>query len=111
MEHARHRASRKESLRSINEALEVLNDAAEESADEIRKMVSSDYRKLKNALNSIQPEVRTAISDAKDHITTITKDTAQRVDDSAHENPWTFIGAAAAVGAFAGFLLGRQAKE
>lgn len=111
-----------EKMKSISHALKLLNDAAEESADEIRSMVRSDYRRLKNVLAEVKPEVHSALSEiggavsesigeAKERVVATTRETAHKVDESVHEHPWAYIGGAAAMFALVGFLLGRRSKD
>lgn len=112
----------KDKINSVNNALKVLNKAAEESADEIRGMVSKDYQHLKSVLADVKPEVRNAfqemrsattdsISKAREKVVATSRDTAHQVDESAHRNPWAFVGGAAAVSILVGFLFGRGLKR
>lgn len=107
---------------SINHALSVLNSAAEDSAEEIQRMVNKDYKKLKNLLSNITPEVKGALSEvkeatthslyqAKDQAIQATTDAAKKVDESAHKSPWAFIGFAAGVSALLGYLIGCKSKD
>ncbi|MGK5086546.1 hypothetical protein WDW86_03230 [Bdellovibrionota bacterium FG-2] len=111
--------SDKESVKSIQHALRVLNDAAKDSSDEIKQMVSRDYRHLKETFSDLKPELTSvvrelrdasgeSISRVKNRIVETTRETSQKVDKSVHESPWRFIGGAAAVAALLGFFLGRK---
>jgi ElaB/YqjD/DUF883 family membrane-anchored ribosome-binding protein len=109
-------------VRSISEALDLLNAAADNSAEEIRGMISHDYRKLKGILDDIKPDVKTAYSGlrqaatdslyaTKDRAAEMSKDVAKRVDKSAHENVWTFLGVAAFFSLIFGFMIGRRSSN
>jgi ElaB/YqjD/DUF883 family membrane-anchored ribosome-binding protein len=122
MEPARISQPNQEKVKSLNHALGVLNDAAEASGDEIRTMVNSDYRKLKRVLGDLKPEVRSAfgemreaaaesLNNAGQRVVTTTKETAQKIDSSVHENPWVYLGGTAAAATLLGFLAGRRSKE
>ena len=112
----------RERLKSLNHALEVLNDAAEDSSVEIRKMVNTDYRKLKKVLAEVKPEVEEVLSEfkaiatdslaqTKETLVATTKHIAKNVDESVHLSPWVYLGGAAATSIVIGFLLGRKSKN
>lgn len=122
MEKARVSEPNQDKVKSLSHALEVLNGAADDSAEEIRRMINTDYNKLKNVLSEVKPNVRSAfgevkevtaetVSQAKDKVVTATKETAQKVDESVHKNPWIYLGGVATVSTLAGFLLGRKTKH
>jgi ElaB/YqjD/DUF883 family membrane-anchored ribosome-binding protein len=107
---------------SVEQALSILEDAAIESADDIKKLISSDYRKLKRALNfgansgggfterltGLKDVSLEAITQAKERVKEASGETVRVVDRSAHQNPWAFIGGASAAGGIIGFILGRK---
>lgn len=99
----------------IEGALRLLDDAAKETKEDISGMVREKYHHLEKSIASIEPNVRRhveevsektkeALSDGKK----IALETAENVDKSVHEKPWTYVGAAAAIGLAFGFLLGRK---
>lgn len=88
--------AKKVSTNSINETLKMLDEAAGASSQEIKKMGQESIAYL---------------SDAKDKVIKTTKDAALKVDKTAHESPWYFVGATAAVVGLAGFFLGRKSKS
>jgi ElaB/YqjD/DUF883 family membrane-anchored ribosome-binding protein len=104
---------------SLSHALEVLNDAAEDSAQEIRKMVSTDFRKLQSVLSEVKPSVQNALGEmknvaadsmnqVKERVVATTKDAAQKVDVAVHRNAWTYLGSFALISMLAGFAMGRR---
>lgn len=111
-----------EQIKSIDHALETLNEAAQDSSDEIRSMMEKDYKKLKSLFSDTRPQIRSAINElseasyesaqrAKDQVIEQSKDAAKSVDDSVHNSPWLYIGGAAAAGALAGYLVSRKKKQ
>lgn len=80
---------------SINDTLRMLDEASEESSNELKKMGRESLAYL---------------SQAKDKVVEKSKEAAKKVDESAHESPWYFIGATAAIVGIAGFFLGRKSK-
>lgn len=81
---------------SINETLKMLDEAAGESSQEIKRMGEESLAYL---------------SQAKDKVVETSKNAAKKIDQSARENPWYFVGGAAAVVGIAGFILGRKSKS
>ncbi|MFZ3229612.1 MAG: hypothetical protein WA160_05375 [Pseudobdellovibrio sp.] len=122
MEKIRVSESGQDKIKSISHALSVLNDAADDSAQEIRNMVNTDYNKLKRVLNEVKPGVKVAFSEikdvaadsmtqAKDKVVLTSKEAAQKVDDSVHQKPWVYLGGVAAASVLAGYLLGKKTKQ
>lgn len=108
-------------ISSINQALRVLDDAADTSAEEIKEMLNRDYRGLQRifsprqheagaALQSLREATAESFADMRGRASRATRRAVQRVDESAHQNPWTFIASAAAASALLGFLAGRRAR-
>lgn len=78
-----------------------------------------NYETLEEGVENIKPELNgmisgfkqvtlEAVSSAKDRALSLSREAARKVDHSAHENVWTYIGAAAAFSALTGYLLGRR---
>ena len=81
---------------SISETLKMLDDAAIESSSGIKQMGRESLAYL---------------AQAKDKVVETSKDAARKVDQSAHNNPWYYVGATAAVVGVTGFFLGRKSKS
>lgn len=90
------RDQKKHSTNSINETLRMLDEAAGSSTNEIKRMSKESLEYL---------------AQAKDKVMQSSKDAAMKVDQSARENPWYFVGATAAIVGIAGFILGRKSKS
>lgn len=120
MEPAKISQASQERVNSINNALKILNDAAAESADDIRALANRDYQNLKQILTEaptaesqtsflgLENVSRPNFERIRERVVETTKEASQRVNDQAHENPWVFIGVTAALTAVTGFLLGRR---
>lgn len=109
----------RDNVKSIRHALKVLNDAAKDSSAEIKEMINQDFSRVKEAFADLKPEVRGAVHELreaseesvmrmKDRIIDTSRVATKRIDQSVHEHPWYFIGAAAALAAVFGFLLERR---
>jgi len=112
----------REKIKTISHALRILNDATTDSSEEIRRMASKDFQKLKRVLSDVRPEIRSAFSEVKqasaqsiinmkDKVVSSTRQAARQVDEKAHSNPWYFVGGAAAVSTFLGYFLGRRFRD
>ena len=107
---------------SLDKALSVLNEAAENSAEEIQEMINKDYQSLQSVFPKEQTKVKenfsnikesavSSLAQAKERAVIMSKNAAENVDEAAHKNPWVFIGGTAAVSAILGFLLGRKFRS
>ena len=67
-------------------------------------------KNLSHALNEVKDAASDSILKARDRVYSTSKDAAQKIDQSAHRNPWAYVGGAALVSALAGFFLGRRTK-
>lgn len=108
-----------ETIKTIDEALHVLDSAASESASEIKESIAKDYKNLKRVFLEKAPEVKAGVREignqslellqkARERAVDTTVETARAIDVSAHENAWYYIGGAAAVGMVLGFIIGRK---
>ncbi|MBI2522716.1 MAG: hypothetical protein HYV97_20005 [Bdellovibrio sp.] len=96
---------------TLNHALKILNEASETSADEIRSMIEHDFLKFKQLLSSDRPrmsDVLTDIQQATAKSLKETKETAKRIDEVAHRNPWFFVGIAIVVSSLTGYLFAKK---
>jgi ElaB/YqjD/DUF883 family membrane-anchored ribosome-binding protein len=63
---------------------------------------------LKSRLQARLQEAQDKLSDLQDHTLEKARAASKAADAYVHENPWSSIGAAAAVGLLVGVLLGRR---
>ncbi|MBX7232113.1 MAG: hypothetical protein K1X29_08510 [Bdellovibrionales bacterium] len=119
MEKAKGSEFESDKAKSLSHALSILNEAADDSAQEIRRMVNSDYEKLRDLFDGTKPKIKRAFGEikgfadesihlAKDKVVTTAKGAAENVDESVHQQPWMYLGCVAATSVLAGFLLGRN---
>ncbi len=104
-------------VKSINQALGVLNGAAQESSEEIKKMINKDFKQMRESLSELKPEIKhvmkeirdvssESVLNAKKKIVT----TASQMNTSVHKSPWYFIGGSMLFASVLGFFLGRKSK-
>lgn len=87
------RSSENQSFDKILEALQVLENASDLNADELKDLIDKKFSNLKNVFGSLNES---------------TRETFHRMDNKVKDNPWTYIGGAAAVGLVLGLILGRR---
>lgn len=107
------------SSENIAEALELLEEAAEQKKDELKSVMSDKYLHLKGmimetengfvkTLNEVKTHAVHAVMHAKEVGTEKGMELARDVDKNVHSTPWPYIGGAAVVSLLLGFLLGRN---
>ncbi|HQU50313.1 MAG TPA: DUF883 family protein [Casimicrobiaceae bacterium] len=84
----------------LSEAEDLLKKASSETGDRARDLRSQVEAKLLAAKLRLQELESGAVDRAKA--------AARATDDYVHDNPWTVIGAAAAIGFLAGLLMNRR---
>jgi ElaB/YqjD/DUF883 family membrane-anchored ribosome-binding protein len=87
----------KDVLNDVEQLMRQAASAGEAQAMELRDRAASALEKAQVKLDGLHREVARA-----------TRDAADATDHWVHENPWSSIGTAAAVGVLIGLLLGRR---
>ncbi|MFH1983473.1 MAG: hypothetical protein ABIL58_16645 [Pseudomonadota bacterium] len=109
------------SSESISAALKILEEAAKQKKDELKKIMSNKYKNLSSLFMENESSLKESLSTAKDHVfdaATHAKeagvekvsDMAREVDNGVHQSPWPFIAGSAMFGVLLGFILGRSNK-
>ncbi|MFP4472527.1 MAG: YqjD family protein [Candidatus Omnitrophota bacterium] len=115
---------RRYSKAKINEALDLLEDAAQSKREELLQHVGDDYRHIRDLFNEkkgslpvsdVREKVRTAIQEKEEHLEQAlekgrekTRESVERARHKIEEHPYASL-AGLAVGTFAlGFLFGRK---
>jgi ElaB/YqjD/DUF883 family membrane-anchored ribosome-binding protein len=102
----------------ISEALKLLEEAAKDKKNDLKKLVDEKYQGLKEVLSDTADNVaemkKKAIEAAKraGEVTwEKSKEAAAVVDDNVHKNPWYYIGGVAVSALLLGYILGRKTSE
>lgn len=106
-------------IKSIQDALSILNQAAKESSSDVRNSLSKDLKKIREAFLDPSSESFSTLQEwrdasiesllkARDKVAQSAKDAAVQVDKTAHESPWYFVGGAALVASLMGFYVGKK---
>ncbi len=86
------------STESLHEALAHLNEAAKESREEIQKLVNDKYTNLRNMFTGAAQASAGWVKEQGMEAADKARMTASAVDKSVHQNPWAYVGGAAAAG-------------
>ncbi|MFA5866083.1 MAG: hypothetical protein WC975_15530 [Phycisphaerae bacterium] len=103
----------------IEEALNLLTDAAKEKKQELLNLVGEKYSHLRDAFFDGQSHMRETFSDTAHHVADSARqysemgqeqvrDAASRVDKNVHASPWSYLGGVALGALILGYLLGRK---
>ncbi|MDP2653196.1 MAG: DUF883 domain-containing protein [Candidatus Omnitrophota bacterium] len=101
----------------ITEALELLNEAAQERKDELKGLFTDKYSHIKQALIAEAEQGRQIFDKAK-HLTEDAivdgekkiKKVVSEADKRVHQDPWPYIVNAAAFSLLLGYLVGSSRK-
>ncbi len=107
--------------KNIVAALNLLENAAEQTKDELQAIMSDGYSNLKSllgvndsglvdSLSAVKDQAIEATTHAKDAGLRKVRDLADDVDQGLHQNPWPYIAGSAAAGLVLGLILGRCNK-
>ena len=83
----------------ISEAIEILNEAAKEKADELKGLMGDKCVHIRQAIMSGAEQGREKV-----------KEIAGNVDKRVHQDPWVYIAGAAAGSLLLGYFLGSKRK-
>ena len=105
----------KYSNQKISEALQLLEEAAKEKREDVRKLISDKYAGVKNLFVSTEAQVTDALRKARSYASEKAsygeekvKEYSKALDQEVHRNPWHYIGGAALGGLLLGFILGKK---
>ncbi len=94
----------------INEALELLNAVARDKKAELQAVMENKYTDLSSVVSAFTDQMKSRATEKFESGKQKVADVATDIDNSAHKNPWAYVGGAAAAGLVFGYLLGRSRK-
>jgi ElaB/YqjD/DUF883 family membrane-anchored ribosome-binding protein len=99
----------------IEEALELLNAAAQEKKEEVFELLGDKYEHLKEFFESAAHSGAAIAGQTKEQIAKSLhqeekklKEVAAELDEKVHKDPWAFMGGVALGSLFLGLILGRK---
>lgn len=95
----------------INEALELLNAVARDKKADLQAALENKYTDLSSVVGAFTEKMKNQATEKYEAGKQKVVDVATNLDKNVHQNPWAYIGGAAAVGLVFGFLLGRSRKD
>ena len=90
----------------ISEALELLNEVAQEKRDELKGLMANKYTHIREAMMSSVEHGKESIIQGKEKVMELAGD----VDKRVHKDPWVYIAGAAAVSVLLGYVMGSKRK-
>lgn len=95
----------------INEALELLNEAARDKTAELQAAMQNKYTDLSSVVRAFTDQMKNRAAEKFEAGKQKAVDVATDINKSVHKNPWAYIGGAAAAALVFGFLLGRSRRN
>jgi ElaB/YqjD/DUF883 family membrane-anchored ribosome-binding protein len=106
---------------NIADALNILEDAAVQKKDELKRVIADKYVHLRGMIMETEKGLAKTLTDAKTqamdavhHVKELGTEKgielAKGLDRNVHVNPWPYIGGTAVIGLLLGFILGRNQK-
>ena len=96
------------SAENLHEAMRLLNEAARGKREELQELLGEKYSDLRSVLGDASQASLGWIKHTGEVVAGTAKKAAGTVNDSVHEHPWPYIGAAALGALILGFMLGRR---
>jgi len=94
----------------IHEALELLDAAAADGHSDLRDIIGDGYESLRDFASSLGADAQREVMGVYRSGKTKVRAAAHQVDGHVHNNPWSYIGGAAAVGILIGVLIARSRR-
>jgi ElaB/YqjD/DUF883 family membrane-anchored ribosome-binding protein len=95
----------------INEALELLNAVARDKKADLQAAMEDKYTDLSSVVSAFTEKMKDQAAEKFQAGKQKVVDVAGNLDKNVHQNPWAYIGGAAAAGLIFGFLLGRSRRN
>ncbi len=99
----------------INEALELLNDAAKEKKDEVFEVINTKYGHVREMFSGAAENGQALAAQARKQLSNRLQVESRKIklaagafDKKVHKNPWTYLGGAALGSLCVGLLLARK---
>ncbi len=106
------------SNRKIDEALQLLNEAAKDKKDELRRLLGEKYSTIRETLTEVavnnkdvMNQVRRVAAERLEEGQEKIQQAAEDLDREVHRNPWPYIGGVAAGAVLLGFILGTSSRR
>lgn len=105
----------KESSKKIQEALDLLNEAARDKKEEFEDIMTGKYSELKSTLLDMEAQAEKGAEQGAERAKELGQEArevvnqkAHQIDEHVHQDPWKVLGWSVAGAFMVGFLLGRK---
>lgn len=106
------------STRKIDEALQLLNEAAKDKKDELRRLLGEKYSDIRETLTEVALSNREVLDRVKRVAAETIEEgqeraaeTFEQIDSEVRKNPWPYLGGVAAGALLVGFILGSSRRS
>ena len=103
------------SKEKLQEALELLNEAAHDKRDELKALANNKYANLKSTLAGVEGRAAEWVGDTTEKVLHAKEVSQERLteaskalDKRVHEEPWKAAGLVAATAFLVGYVIGRK---
>lgn len=94
----------------LNEALELLNEAAREKKGELQDILTNKYSHIRDAMAHEAQKAKSIAQDVLVEGEKKIKETTAKVDANVRKDPWPYVAGTAAVALLVGYLMGSKRK-
>src|SRR6185503_17374720 len=98
----------KTSRGKLNEALELLNEAASEKKEELKDMLTGKYTHIKDLMTADAQKAKSAVEDVIADGEERIKKAVTKVDSRVRKDPWPYVAATTAAALLLGYLMGSR---
>ena len=104
-----------QSKEKVKEALEILNEAAQDEKQELKQLLGNKYGDLRSFITDVEHRVEDKAGRGVERVVDFerraearARDSKERVEAKVHEQPWHAMGVAAVGALVLGYLMGRK---
>ena len=101
----------------IDEALQLLNEAAREKKDELQRLLGEKYLSIKDALTEVAMQKKDVVDEVRRVAQERFEESQERIqeavtdiDTQVKRNPWPYIGGAAVGALLIGYIMGSSKR-
>lgn len=94
----------------LNEALELLNEAAREKKGELQNILTDKYSHIREAMTLEAQKAKSMAQEVMVDGEKKIKEATAKVDANVRKDPWPYVAGTAAIALLVGYLMGSKRK-